>query len=76
MACCHVRGEGSRTYLVIAVLHTCDLDLGRDEGLCNAGGCQYICTKEVAQKAIAKFVAGRVLVERKRQLRDELHETV
>jgi hypothetical protein len=28
------------------------------------------------QKAVAKFVADRVLAERKRRLRDELRETV
>jgi hypothetical protein len=36
----------------------------------------YIYTKEVAWEAVAKFVADRVLAERERLLRDELHETI
>jgi hypothetical protein len=36
----------------------------------------YIYTKEVAWEAVAKFAADRVLAERERLLRDELHETI
>jgi hypothetical protein len=40
------------------------------------GGCMYIYTNEVAWEAVAKFAADRVLAERERLLRDELHETI
>jgi hypothetical protein len=65
---------GKETHLVTAILHSCDLDLGRDEGLCDGGECIY--RKERMQKAVVKFVACCVLAERKRRSRDELRDTV